>query len=314
MDIRNICVIGGSGFIGRHIVHRLSAANCSVVVPTRRRERAKALLVLPAVDVVEADVQDAGALERMTRGADAVINLVGVLHDGRGNAGFEEAHVALSRKVIAACGRSGVKRLLHMSALGAGRSAPSRYLRTKAEAEDQVRASRLEWTIFRPSVVFGREDRFLNMFAGLLDRLPVVPLACPDARFQPVFVEDVAQAFVLALTDSGSVGLSYDLCGPHVYSLRELVNLVGEITGRRRRVVGLNAALSRLQSAVLEILPGRMMTRDNVRSMQVASVSDAAFPFGVRPASLESVAPEYLSGRTPRARYRAFRDHARRGH
>lgn len=312
MEIKNICVIGGSGFIGRHIVHRLSAENCSVIVPTRRRERAKALIMLPAVEVIEADVQDSGALARITRGMDAVINLVGVLNDARGARGFGQAHVELTRKVIAACVKNGVPRLLHMSALGAERNAPSKYLRSKAEAEALVRASSLAWTIFRPSVVFGQGDGFLNTFAALLDLLPVVALGCPNARFQPVAVADVAQAFMLSLTDAASYGKAYDLCGPRVYTLRELVTLVGAITGKHRPIIGLSDSLSYLQALTLECLPGKLMTRDNYRSMKIDSVSSSLFPFGITPAAIEAVAPAYLGTLTPRARYRGFRDHAGR--
>ena len=196
MEITTVCVIGGGGFVGRHICHQLAARGYRVCVPTRDPERAKQLILLPTVEVVAADVHDAAALSRVVRGADAVINLVGVLHEGRGRASFREAHVGLPRKIIAACRQHGVRRLLHMSALNAGAGAPSAYLRSKGEAEAIARESGLEVTLFRPSVVFGRDDTFLNLFAMLLKLLPMVVLASPNARFQPVFVEDVAAAFV----------------------------------------------------------------------------------------------------------------------
>src|SRR5208282_135123 len=196
MEIRNVCVIGGAGFVGRHITHLLSARGFEVTVPTRSRERAKELILLPAVDVVDADVHDAATLERLTRDADAVINLVGVLHDGRGRQSFAEAHVALARKVVAACQKNNVQRPLQMSALNADTAGPSAYLRSKGEAEAIVRESGVKWTIFRPSVIFGRDDKFLNLFARMLKLMPVMVLASPHARFQPVFVEDDAQAFV----------------------------------------------------------------------------------------------------------------------
>ncbi|MBI3057121.1 MAG: complex I NDUFA9 subunit family protein [Betaproteobacteria bacterium] len=313
MEFNNVCVIGGSGFVGRHVVHLLSAQGMNVTVPTRNRERAKELILLPTVDVVEADVHDAAALAQLTRGMDAVINLVGVLHDARGERGFQQAHVELPRKVIAACRANGVRRLLHMSALGADASGPSKYLRTKGAAEALVRASGLDWTVFRPSVIFGREDKFLNLFAALLRFAPVVFLASPSARFQPVFVEDVARAFVRSLADPSACGKSYDLCGPRVYTLRELVALVGAITGHRRPIIGLNAPLSYLQALVLELLPGKLMTRDNYYSMKIDNVSNQPFPFGIQPAAIEAVVPAYLGNDSPRARYRAYRDRARRG-
>jgi len=311
MEIKNICVIGGSGFVGRHIVQLLSAQRYQVRVPTRSRERAKQLILLPTVDVLEANVHDEGELARVTRGMDAVINLVGVLHDARGERGFEQAHVALTRKVIAACRANAVTRYVHMSALGAGIDGPSKYQRTKGEAEALVRGSGLEWTIFRPSVVFGRGDRFLNMFAALLRLLPVVVLGSPNARFQPVYVEDVAAAFVRSLEDRAAFGQAYDLCGPRTYTLRELVALAGAITGHHRPIIGLGDTLSYLQAFALEILPGRLMTRDNHRSMKVDNVCSQPFTFAIEPAAVEAVAPSYLGDDFPRARYRAYRDRAR---
>jgi NADH dehydrogenase len=243
---------------------------------------------------------------------DAVINLAGVLHDAGGTRGFEAAHVELTRKMIAACEAGGVRRYVHMSALGADVNGPSKYQRTKGAGEALVRASGLDWTIFRPSVIFGSDDKFLNMFASLLAVMPAIFLACPDARFQPVFVEDVAAAFVRSLTDDATFGKAYDLCGPKVYSLRELVTLVGEVTGRHRPIVGLNDTLSCLQAFSLELLPVKLMTRDNYYSMKVDNVSNQAFPFGIQPAALEAVIPTYLGHEFPRARYGAYRGHAGR--
>jgi NADH dehydrogenase len=312
MEITTVCVLGGSGFIGRHVCHALAAAGYRIRVATHDRERAKEqLILLPTVDVAVANIHDPAQLEAFVRGADAVINLVGVLHDGRGNRSFQSAHVELARKVVAACRSRGIGRLLHMSALASARDAPSRYLRTKGEAEAIVRESGLAWTLYRPSVVFGPGDSFLNLFATLLRFSPVVALACPGARFQPVFVEDVAAAFVKGLADLGSFGKSYDLCGPRVYTLRELVEYVGKVTGRRRPVVGLNNALSYCQALAMELLPVKLMTRDNYYSMKVDNVCGCGFPFGIAPAALEAVAPSYLGRRTPRARYQEFRE---RGH
>lgn len=312
MHITTVCVLGGSGFVGRHVCHRLAALGYRVRVPTRDRERAKQLILLPTVEVVDADVHDAQQLARAIHGCDAVINLVGVLHDGRGRGSFREAHVELARKVIAACRDQGVRRLLHMSALAASVQAPSAYLRSKGEAEVIVRESGLDATLFRPSVIFGRDDSFLNLFANLLRLLPVMVLASPNARFQPVFVEDVAAAFVSSLTGLDTFGKSYELCGPRVYTLRELVETVGALTGRRRPVIGLNDTLSYWQAFAMELSPVKLMTRDNYYSMKVDSVCACDFPFGIQPAALEAMAPEWLGKRTPRARYQRFRNHAGR--
>jgi len=313
MEITTVAIIGGSGFVGRHICHQLAGEGYRVRVATRDRERAKdKLIFLPTVEAESVNTNDRQQLAAFVRGADAVINLVGVLHERRGAGSFQAAHVELASKVVTACGEAGVRRLLHMSALHADRNGPSRYLRSKGEAEAIVRDSGLAWTIFRPSVIFGEGDSFLNLFAGLLRFTPVVFLACPDARFQPVFVEDVAAAFARGLKDPESVGESYDLCGPTVYRLRELIEFVGTITGRPRPVIGLNDTLSYWQAFAMELLPVKMMTRDNYYSMQRDSVCDCTFPLGIEPTALEAVAPTFLAQRTPRRRYQWMRSRARR--
>ena len=316
MKIETVCVIGGSGFIGRHVVQHLAADEVFVRVPTRRRERAKELILLPTVDVVSADVHDPRVLARLIAPADAVINLVGILHEAGGET-FERNHVELPRKIVAACREHGVKRLLHVSALKASLAAPSAYLRSKAEGESQIRSAQatgLQTTVFRPSVVYGRGDHFLNLFATLARLLPVLPLASPDARFQPIFVEDVARAITQSLKDPHAFAQTFSLCGPRVYALRELVAYVCRTLGLNRKIIGLPASLSMLQALALEHLPGKLMTRDNVYSMRVDNTCDAGFPemFGFQPTPLEAVVPTYVAGVTPRLRYNWFRFRARR--
>jgi NADH dehydrogenase len=312
MEVEKVCVIGGSGFVGRHLCQQLVARGIRVVVPTRDRERAKALLLLPTVDVVEADAHHPAGLAGVVAGCDAVINLVGVLHDGSGHHGFRAAHVELARNVVEACRAGGVKRLLQMSALGASLGAPSDYLRSKAEAERIVLDAGLDITIFRPSVIFGPDDSFLNLFADLARMLPVMVLARPDARFQPVYVGDVAAAFVHALTDIASHGRCYDLCGPQRYTLRQLVSWVSRTIGCPRPIIGLNRTLSYCQAFAMELLPVKLMTRDNVRSMEIDNISDSVFPFGIRPQALEALAPSWLATDTPRTRYDRMRSRAGR--
>jgi len=312
MELNDICVIGGGGFVGRHIVHLLAARGLRVRVPARDRELVKDLILLPTVDVVYADVHDPAMLAEVVAGAGAVINLVGVLHDGRGPASFNAAHVELTRKILAACAAHGVKRYLHMSALGADSNGPSRYQQTKGAAEALVRASQLEWTIFRPSVIFGPDDSFLNLFAKLLALTPVMFLAKAEARFQPVYVEDVATAFLLSFGDRRNIGKSFDLCGPRVYTLRELVALTGKLSGHARPIIGLGDALSYLQAFALELLPVKLMSRDNIASMTVDNVSAAPFPFGIQPAAIEGAAPLWFGDAKPRGRYQNYRIHAGR--
>lgn len=315
-----ICLIGGSGFIGRHLAERLTAAQHTVIVPTRRRERAKRdLLPLPTVDVVQADVHDDATLDRLLAGCDIVINLVGILHSRSGDPygpDFERAHVALPRRIVAACERQGVRRLVHMSALGASADAPSQYLRSKAAGEGAVlaagREGKLAVTVFRPSIVFGDGDQFLNMFAGLQKLFPFVPIGMAGALMQPVWVEDVARAFTACLDDDTSYGRTYDLVGPKVYTLGELVRYAGEIAGHARPVIGLPRFVADIQAAVLEHLPGSPLSRDNLRSLERDSVSSAPFPFGIVPTPLEPVGPDYLRGVAPRSRFEHLRHNAGR--
>lgn len=301
-------VLGGSGFIGRHLVARLAARGRQIVVPTRSRERAKHLILLPTVDVVEADVHDEAVLLRLARRASVVVNLVGILHEPSRGA-FERVHVDLARKLVAACASAGVSRLLHMSALNADPQGPSRYLRSKGDAEAIVASSDLAWTIFRPSVVFGREDSFLNLFAKLEKLMPAIPLACAGAKFQPVFVGDVASAFEAAAGNDGTLQQRYSLCGPKIYTLRELVTFVGELTGYRRPILPLGRGLSQLQARVLEWLPGPLMSRDNLASMSRDNVcgEGTLMKFGFEPTSLEAVAPTYLATAAIKSRYDDFR-------
>ena len=323
MKAHAVLVVGGSGFIGRHLVASLAAAGIRVTVPSRRRERAKHLILLPTVDVVEADVMAPDVLARLCAGHDAVYNLVGVLHSRRGrpeergaNAygpDFARVHVELPQKIVAACRATGVRRILHISALGASSSAPSEYLRSKAFGEKVLFAAEdLDISVFRPSVVFGPEDAFLNQFATMARFLAVIAVPCPQARFQPVYVGDVARALHFALEEPEAGGKAYELCGPVVYTMKELVELVCAITGRRRLVVGLPDRLSYLQAWMLEHLPGKLMTRDNYRSMQVPNTCDAPFPFNLHPQALEAVAPLYLAPSGPRERYPQLRWRARR--
>ncbi len=321
MQISRVCLLGGSGFIGRHVAERLSGLGIEVIVPTRRRERAKFLLVLPTVDVVEADVHDDAALKRLISGCDAVINLVGILHAEK-KAGFERAHVQLPQRVAAACAKAGVTRLVQMSALNADINGPSEYLKSRARGEAAVMevaktAPSLRVTMFRPSVVFGRGDKFLNTFAQLVKFLPVIPLGSARAKFQPVHVDDVARAIAASLEKSETFGRTYPLCGPSVYTLRQLVDFVAAAMGKHRTVIELGPGLSMLQAGVMEILLfwNKILSRDNVKSMQVDSVCGCDFPviFGFQPASLESTVPQYLDGAVAHARYPLFRYRAGRG-
>lgn len=296
MKHRRIVVLGGSGFIGRHLVAALATREAEVVVVARARDHAKHLFLLPRVEIVEADARDATDVAVAARGADALINLVGILHPARGMS-FDDVHVGVAEAAIRACRSNRIGRLLHMSALNADPGGPSAYLRSKGEAEAKVRSSGLQWTIFRPSVVFGPKDQFLNKFATLARWFPIIPLAGATARFQPIYVGDVVTAFAAALESDATIGQSYGLCGPRAYTLRELVAYTGSLVGRRPLIIGLPGLLGQAQAALLELVPGKPMSRDNLASMRVDSVCETPYPavLGGPPRSLEAIAPGYLS-------------------
>ena len=314
MDIKNVLLIGGSGFIGGWVANRLSERGIRVTIPTRRRDNTKQLILLPTVDMVEANVNHQPTLVKLMQGHDAVINLVGILHDSDSRLpygrGFQKAHVDLPKTIVAAMKEAGLRRLVHMSALKADANAPSEYLRSKGEGAAAVLAAsgELDVTIFRPSVVFGPGDSFLNMFAKLQRSLPFFPLGGAKARFQPVFVGDVADAFVDCLSNRATFGQAYDLCGPKVYTLRELVEYTGTLIGRPRPVIELSDGWAHLQAGLLWLLPNPLMSPDNLRSMEVDNVSEGPCGFpGWQATPLEAVAPTYLATVAPRARLGGYR-------
>ena len=253
--MNHVLVLGGTGFVGRAVCEKLTerlarrGTNGRIVVPTRRLPHGREIQSLPALQLVQADVHDDAALGRLVGGVDAVVNLVAILHGSRD--AFERVHVALPRRLAAACRSAGVRRLVHVSALGVGPGAPSDYLRTKTEGEALLQAAGLDLTVLRPSVIFGADDRFLNLFAKLQSLAPVMPLGFGDARFQPVWVDDVAQAIVTALDRRDSIGRVYECVGPKVYTLAELVRLAGRWSGHERPQIPLPDAVGRLQAALL---------------------------------------------------------------
>lgn len=321
--IKTICVLGGSGFVGHHLVALLARRGYRVVVPARRREPIKDLAVLPGVEVVQANVHDVNVLKEVLRGADAVINLVGLLHETaagqmetertqRGS--FHYAHVELVRRTVQACFVADVPRLIHMSALGADPVARSAYQRSKAAGEEVAREARyLRTTIFRPSVIFGPGDSFLSLFAQLLRVAPVIPLAGGHARFQPVYVGDVARAMADALEDPATIGRAYHLCGPRIYTLEELLRLTARELGLKRWIIPLGPKGSYWLARLVEFKPGRkIMTRDNHYAMLTDNVCPREFrPLCDCATPLESVIG-YLRQQDPRRAYAGHRARAGR--
>ncbi len=312
MPMKNALLLGGTGFVGAHVCEKLVRAGWSVTVATRRAQNAREVQHLPSLTVLEVDVHDASALARAAAGHDAVVNLVAILHGSP--AAFQRVHVELPRKIAAACSAAGVTQLVHISALGANAqnpaALPSLYLRSKSQGEAVLLAScsQLALTILRPSVIFGAGDKFLNLFASLQKLFPFMPLAGADARFQPVWVEDVATAVVKSLERSAPGVQTLEACGPGVYTLKELVEisakLAGVNRGRGRPVIGLPNWAGQLQARMMELKPGEpLMSRDNLASMQVPSVATPGMPgleaLGLQPAALEPVARDYLSQGSP---------------
>ncbi|HET9034148.1 MAG TPA: complex I NDUFA9 subunit family protein [Dokdonella sp.] len=304
-----IVILGGTGFVGSHLVPRLQADGHRISVLSRNRELNRELGVLPGVMVENCDVHDLAALTRQLDGADAVINLVGILNEsGSDGSGFRKAHVELTETMVAACKATGVSRLLQMSALRAGEGA-SHYLRTRADAESRVRDSRLAWTIFRPSVIFGRGDGLFFRFASLLRFAPMLPLARAGAKFAPVFVGDVAEAFARALAHPHSIGHTYELFGPRVISLREIVEWTATLIDKRRWIMGLPDSLGYVQAMVGEWLPGKPISRDNFRSLLLDSVGekDGLGELGIVAMPMEMIVPGMLAGDAHQLRLEYFR-------
>lgn len=318
---KNVLVIGGSGFLGQAVCNQLAQAGYKITVPTRRYNKAKHLLTLPTCHIQEANIHDRATLGRLVTGQDIVINLLGVLHSKPGKPygqSFRVNHVEFPKVLCTAMSKHGVKRIVHISALGVGiqNPAPSMYLRSKTDGEAIVKDSGLAWTILRPSVVFGREDNFLNTFASLAKIAPFIPLAGADARFQPVSVSDVAKAVMACVEDHGkeTVHNTYDLTGPEVFTLKELVQIAGRAVGKNPAVFGIPEFAAKAQAFLMELAPGEpLMSRDNVDSMKIDNVrtSGRLFPLGSYE-SLSIVAPEYLRAKHLPSDLDEFRTRAHR--
>lgn len=314
---KKICVLGGTGFVGTQIVELLAKRGHQIKILTRHRERNRDLLVLPSVKIISADVHNAQVLKEQFEGQDVVINLIGILNTvGKNN--FEKIHTDLARKVGDVCQLKQVPRLLHMSALKANaNNAPSKYLRSKGQAENIVHSIRdIQVTSFQPSVIFGPQDSFFNRFANLLSMGPPYapfPLACSKARFAPVYVNDVAEAIVDTIDNKDTYGKRFALCGPQEYSLLELVQYVNGLCNTRRKIIPLGNGASRLLASIMGLIPGKPMTVDNYLSTRVDNVCGDDVPNLLKnPRSVESVVPLYLGGESNRGRYSRHRRLARR--
>jgi len=310
-----IVLIGASGYFGGHLLRALTADHHQCVVLTRAAVRRGSVDMLPGVTLIQADVYNPGVLAEQFSGADAVVSMAGILNEsGGGGKGFHKVHVELVEGIIKACQTAGVKRLLHLSALNAGKGS-SHYLKSKGEAEALLRSvDDINISIFQPSVIFGRGDAFFTKFAAMLSLAPVLPLACPKARLQPVFAGDVAAAMLASLDDPMTWGKTYELAGPQSYTLKELVQWTAETRGLRRLVIGLPGPLSATMAAVMNLVPGTPLSWDNYQSLKtdnISSKNDFSY-FCIEPRSIDLIVPDYLNGSLRQRRLQTCRRQAHR--
>jgi NADH dehydrogenase len=313
-----ILILGGSGFVGSHLTRRLGREGHEITVVTRYAPGCKHLWVVPQATIRQFDPFDEERLAQELAGHDVAINLVGILNErGFGGSGFRRVHVDLVDRIIDACVEAGVPRMIQMSGLNAGKG-ESHYLRTRGEGEARVRAAdrdgRLAGTILRASTIFGPDDSFLNRFAGLLRISPVLPLARPNAKFAPVFIDDVVEAFIRVLGDEDSAGQTYELCGSEEWTLIGIVRWLRDQLELRRAVIGLPHVLGRLQGLAFDFVPGKPFSSDNYKSLKLDSLcqNDGFAALGIRPWGLAERATAWLRPVDKQARYQQYRRRARR--
>ncbi len=311
-SLQKICLIGGSGFLGTELASHLIAKGKSVRVLSRDLRKTKSLRVVPSIDVQQVDPYNTDSLAQAIQGYDVVINLVGILNTSVGRGGtFEEAHVDLATNVRDACNASGITRVIQISSLKAdAENGPSEYLRSKGRAVDILKEGNLDLTIFCPSVIFGNGDGLFTRFANLLHAMPFLPLACADAKFAPVYVGDVARSITDSIDNPETYGESYNLCGPDVMSLREVVEYTAEVLEIKRSIISLPNALAKIQAFVMELVPGKPFSRDNYQSLQIDSVCDSCDT--AMPTSVKKIVPTYLGKMNRQSRLQHYRELARR--
>ena len=302
--MKKVLIFGGTGFVGSQVCEKLVQQSCRVTVATRRRASAQHLQMLPLVDVAQVDLQDSAALAALVAGHDAVVNLIAILHGSE--AAFQKVHVQWPLTLARACKAAGVRRLVHVSALGSSLDSASMYQRSKARGEAALLGAGLDVTVLRPSVIFGADDKFLNTFAKLQQVFPVIPLAGSQARFQPVWVGDVADALVHCLQNTDTIGQVYEACGPDVFTLKQLVQLAGRYAGvadgQGRPVIGLPDMVARVQAFVMELAPGDpILSRDNLDAMKTDNIASGKLPgleaLGITVSSVAAIGPTYLGAR-----------------
>ena len=291
-----ICILGGTGFVGRSLISALSKENYTITVITRDFDKNKDLAIYPNLKLIQEDVYNEKRMLEVSKSHDVLINLIGILNEkGFRGKGFYLAHSKIARIILNVCKQNRIKRILHMSALNADPGGSSHYLRTKGEAESFLHTYGERFadvTSFRPSVIFGTEDSFINRFSDLLKFIPFVfPLACAQTRFAPVYVGDLVNFMKDSIDDVSSFNKKIDICGPKIYTLEEIVKIVIDVKGYSTRVIPLNNALSKFQAVIMEFLPGKPFSIDNFNSCLVDSISESGLKFKTE---LESVIKQYL--------------------
>ena len=314
MTSQRIVILGGTGFVGSYLVPRLVADGHRLTVLSRNRESRRDMTVLPGVTIRSADIYDDAVLRTQLEDADAVINLVGILNP-QGRHTFQRVYIDLTKRLIEACKVTGVKRLHQMSSLKAGQGL-SQYLKTRGEAETLVKAASLNWTIYQPSVIFGAGDGLVTRFAALLRKLPVLPLARATSRMAPTYVGDVTEAIARCMADDKlSSRRSFELYGPEVLTLGEIVRAIRDAAGLRTSILPLPDGLGRLQAQIAGMLPGKPFSPDNFLSLRTDSVGkiDGYAALGIQPQPFTPWLPPLIHG-LPRQRRldaarQAFRHH-----
>ena len=311
-SLQNICLLGGSGFVGTELASQLTEQGATIKVLSRDLRRLKELRVVPTVTIAQVDPYDQHQLASALQGQDVLVNLVGILNESVGKGGtFEEAHAGLAQSIVAAAKAAGVTRIIQIGALNADADdGASEYLKSKGKAAQHLLDSGLEVTVICPSVIFGTGDSFFNRFANLLRAMPVMPLACAGSRFAPVYVGDVAKAVISAIEDRQSIGKTINLCGPEVFTLREIVQYTADTLGIKRTILDLPDGLAKFQGLLMELVPGRPFSRDNFNSLQVDSVCQECD--GTQPTPIGKVVPTYLGHMNRQSRLQQYRQHARR--
>jgi NADH dehydrogenase len=302
-----VVILGGTGFIGAQLASKLSPKSEKIIIPTRNIESNSGLKMIPNLEIAGIDVKDERSINLLLKDADLVINTVGILNELNEDNSFDKIHYQLTKKISQSIKQNKVKRYLHISSLNADPKSIGEYLKSKGKAEDFLLSETSSFcniTIFRPSIVFGESDSFFNKFATLLKFLPIFPLACPNAKFMPVYVEDLTDFMISTINTIDTYGQKIDVTGPNEYTFRELIDQTLMALNTRRIIIPLNNFLSRLQARVFEKLPGKLFTMDNYQSLQIDSCSDEGFKGS---SSLEDIIPQYLNIKTKQERFEKLR-------